>query len=66
MRNKSILLFHYIVLSCETKNPLKGSDFIIISEPFSRDLPSLRSREGMGVSMYETKEITDRKDVYKD
>jgi len=55
MRNKSILLFHYIVLSCETKNPLKGSDFIIISEPFSFNLPSLRSREGMGVNTKKSK-----------
>jgi len=30
------------------------------------DLPSLRSREGTGVSMFETKEIPDRKDVHKD
>jgi hypothetical protein len=36
-----------------------------MSEVGYGDLPSLRSREGMGVSIYETKEILDRKDVYK-
>jgi hypothetical protein len=66
LRNKSILIFHYIILQSETKSSLKGSDFIVIFEPLSHDLPSLRSRKGKGVSMYETKEIPDRKDVYKD
>ena len=65
LRNKSVFIFYYIVLRSETKNHLKGSDSMIISDPLSRDLPSLRSREGMGVSLYETKEIPDRKDVYK-
>ena len=56
LRNKSIFIFHNIVLRSETKNTLKGSNSIVISESLSRDLPSLRSREGMGVSMYMTKE----------
>ena len=51
-------MFHYIVLRSETKNPQLGIDFIIKSEPLSRDLPSLRSREGMGVSMYVTKVLS--------
>ena len=64
-RNRSIFTFHYIVLRTENKTYLKGSDSLIISEPLSRNLPSLRSREGMGVSMYERKEMPDRKDVSK-
>ena len=50
LRNKSIFMFHYFVLRSETKNPRTCSIIIIISETLSRDLPSLRSREGMGVS----------------
>jgi hypothetical protein len=48
-------MFNYNVLRSETKNPLTRHDFIIISEALSCDLPSLRSREGKGVSLYETK-----------
>jgi NADH-quinone oxidoreductase subunit M len=67
LRNRSNFAFHYFVLRSETKTKthLKGSNSLIISEPLSRDLPSLRSREGMGVSMYETKRMPDRNDVYK-
>ena len=35
---------NYIILPSETKNPLKGSDFIVIFEPLSHDLPSLQGR----------------------
>jgi hypothetical protein len=58
-------MFHYSVLRSETKNPLTRSDLIIITETLSNDLPSLRSREGMGVSTQETKEIRNWEDVYK-
>jgi hypothetical protein len=56
-------MFYNVVLKSETKNLQTRSDFIIIAKTLSRDLPSLRSREGEGVSMYETKEMPDRKDV---
>ena len=45
-------------------------DFIYIQLSTTHDqltpMPSLRSREGMAVSIYETKEIPDLKDVHKD
>jgi hypothetical protein len=66
LRSKSIFIFHFIVLISETKNPLTHYYFIIISETLSCELPSLRSREGMGVSIYDTKEVTNPKVVYKD
>jgi len=41
----------------ETPPVLYGRILTIIFETLSTALPSLRSREGMGVSMQETKEI---------
>jgi len=49
----------------ETPPILNGRILIIIFETLSPALPSLRSREGMGVSMQETKEIRNWEDVYK-
>jgi hypothetical protein len=49
-RNKIIFIFHYTVLRSYTNKPLLDTNLIIISEFLLRALPSLRSREGMGVS----------------
>ena len=49
----------------ETLPVLNGRILINIFETLSPALPSLRSREGMGVSMQETEEIRNWEDVYK-